>query len=107
LTGMSESGHKYSELSQVEERRQTRKPPLYRVFLLNDDYTTMDFVIRVLETIFHKSPAEAAQVMLRVHRKGIGLAGIYTREIAETKIASVHSLAEQNEFPLKCVMDKQ
>jgi ATP-dependent Clp protease adaptor protein ClpS len=104
---MSESGPKHSELSEVQERRQTKRPPFYKVFLLNDDYTTMDFVVYVLETIFHKSPAEAAQVMLHVHRKGIGLAGIYTREIAETKIASVHSLAEQNEFPLKCVMDKQ
>jgi ATP-dependent Clp protease adaptor protein ClpS len=104
---MSESGPKHSELSEVKEKRQTKKPPLYKVFLLNDDYTTMDFVVYILETIFHKSPAEAAQVMLHVHRKGIGLAGVYTREIAETKIDSVHSLAEQNEFPLKCVMDRQ
>jgi ATP-dependent Clp protease adaptor protein ClpS len=104
---MSENGLKHSELLEVQERRKTTKPPLYRVFLLNDDYTTMDFVVRVLESIFHKSPVEAAQVMLHVHRKGIGLAGIYTKEIAETKIASVHSLAEQNEFPLKCVMERQ
>jgi ATP-dependent Clp protease adaptor protein ClpS len=96
---MSENGLKHSELLEVQERRKTTKPPLYRVFLLNDDYTTMDFVVRVLESIFHKSRVE--------HRKGIGLAGIYTKEIAETKIASVHSLAEQNEFPLKCVMERQ
>lgn len=103
---MSKRGHKFSELTEVEQRRRTEKPPLYRVLLLNDDYTTMDFVVHVLETIFHKSPAEATRVMLNVHRKGIGLAGVYTREIAEMKTASVHSMAEQNEFPLRCVMDR-
>ena len=104
---MSERGPKHSEAAEVQERRKTKKPPLYKVYLLNDDYTTMDFVVYILETIFHRPPAEAAQVMLHVHRKGIGLAGVYTREIAETKISSVHSLAEQNGFPLKCVMERE
>ena len=104
---MSERGPKHSETAEVQGRRQTSKPPFYKIFLLNDDYTTMDFVVYILETIFHKSPAEAAQVMLHVHRKGMGLAGVYTREIAEAKIVSVHSLAEQNEFPLKCVMERE
>jgi ATP-dependent Clp protease adaptor protein ClpS len=107
LMTMSEHGPKNSETAEVQERRQTKQPPRFRVFLLNDDYTTMDFVVYILETIFHKSPAEAAQVMLHVHRKGIGLAGVYTREIAETKISSVHNLAEQHEFPLKCVMERE
>ena len=74
---------------------------------LADFYTTMDFVVYVLETIFHKSPVEATQIMMHVHKKGVGLAGIYTREIAETKISAVHGLAQENEFPLKCIMEKE
>jgi ATP-dependent Clp protease adaptor protein ClpS len=91
----------------VKERQKTKKPPLFKVFLLNDDYTTMDFVVRVLEQIFHKPTIEAMQIMFHVHKKGIGLAGTYTKEIAETKIVSVHDLARQNEFPLRCIMEKE
>lgn len=104
---MSGSGPKREEISEVKERQKTKRPPLYKVFLLNDDYTTMDFVVYVLETIFHKSPVEATQIMMHVHKKGVGLAGIYTREIAETKISAVHGLAQENEFPLKCIMEKE
>ncbi len=92
---------------QVKERQKTKKPPLYKVLLLNDDYTTMEFVVFVLETVFHKSAVEAVQVMLHVHRQGVGLAGVYEREIAETKITEVRELARGNEFPLKCVMEKE
>jgi len=91
----------------VEERHKTKKPPLYKVYLLNDDYTTMDFVVYILETIFHKLPAEALEIMLHVHKRGIGLAGVYTREIAETKVDAVHGLAHENEFPLQCIMEKE
>ncbi len=104
---MSGTRPKREEISGVKERQKTKKPPLYKVFLLNDDYTTMDFVVYVLETIFHKSPVEASQIMMHVHKKGVGLAGIYTREIAETKISAVHGLAQENEFPLKCTMEKE
>ncbi len=83
----------------------TDEPPMYRVLLLNDDYTTMDFVVLILESVFRKSTQEARQVMLSVHEKGAGVAGVYTREVAETKIAVVHHLAAQNEFPLKCAME--
>jgi ATP-dependent Clp protease adaptor protein ClpS len=88
-------------------RQKTTRPSKYKVFLLNDDYTTMEFVVEILENIFGKSKVEATQVMLHVHRNGKGLAGIYTRDIAETKIAQVHQLARDNGFPLKCDMEKE
>lgn len=91
----------------VKERRQTRKPPLYRVFLLNDDYTTMDFVVQVLETVFHKSAVEATRIMLFVHKQGRGLAGVYERQIAEAKMTEVHEQARVQGFPLKCTMEKE
>lgn len=90
-----------------KERQETKEPSLYRVILLNDDYTTMEFVIYVLKTVFHKQPAEATQIMLSVHKKGAGLCGLYTREIAETKVVMVHEIAAENQFPLKCAMEKE
>jgi ATP-dependent Clp protease adaptor protein ClpS len=87
------------------EETRVKEPPLFRVILLNDNYTTMEFVMQVLEAIFHKPPLEAQQIMLRVHEKGSGIAGVYTREVAETKVATVHLLARQHEFPLKCAME--
>ena len=90
-----------------KERVDNEEPSLYRVIILNDDYTTMEFVIQVLETVFHKSPAEATQIMLSVHKKGAGLCGLYTREIAETKIVAVHDMAAESQFPLKCTMEKE
>jgi ATP-dependent Clp protease adaptor protein ClpS len=98
---------KPGERLDVKERQEIQKPPLYRVFLLNDDYTTMDFVVSILETVFHKSPVDAMRIMLHVHKKGMGLAGVYTREIAETKIAAVHDFAREKEFPLRCLMEKE
>ncbi len=90
----------------TEEKQKVVEPPLYKVLLHNDDYTTMDFVIMILETIFHKSAGEATRIMLNVHQQGIGVAGIYTREIADTKVHIVHDLAQKNEFPLKCSMEQ-
>jgi ATP-dependent Clp protease adaptor protein ClpS len=104
---MTEVGAKTGQGLKTEERRKTGKPSLYKVFLLNDDYTTMDFVVLILERIFGKSLVEATQIMLHVHKKGVGLAGVYTREIAETKVQKVHELARENEFPLRCMMEKE
>ncbi len=87
--------------------RETKAPDLYKVFLLNDDYTSMDFVVRVLEKVFHKPPAEAARIMLHVHNSGVGLCGVYTRDIAETKVTTVHELAREEGFPLRCVMERE
>ena len=92
---------------ELREQQKFKVPSLYKVFLLNDDYTTMDFVTRILEKIFHKSPMEATQVMLHVHKNGKGLAGIFTRGIAETKVASVDEQSRENGFPLKCSMEKE
>ena len=86
---------------------EVQEPPLYKVLLHNDDYTSMEFVVSILENIFQKSQQDAMRIMLNVHEKGIGVAGIYTREICETKIAVVHELARKNEFPLRCSMEKE
>ena len=89
----------------AKAKPKVKEPPMYRVLLLNDHYTTMEFVVQILEQVFNRTPAEAQQIMLTVHQRGAGTAGVYTKEIAETKIAIVHHLAEQNEFPLKCSME--
>jgi ATP-dependent Clp protease adaptor protein ClpS len=93
---------------QVKERVSTQKkePSQYKVVLLNDDYTTMEFVILVLETVFDKSPAEAYQIMMHVHVNGRGIAGVYTWEVAETKAEKVVSLARESGFPLKAVTEE-
>lgn len=90
----------------TEDVTEVRHPKSYRVLLLNDNYTTMDFVVSVLETIFKKSPAEAVQIMLRVHKAGQGLAGIYTKQIAEAKIDLVHKRAKVAGYPLRCTMEE-
>jgi ATP-dependent Clp protease adaptor protein ClpS len=83
-----------------------KEPEDYQVILLNDDYTSMDFVIEVLMYVFHKSEEDAAAIMLHVHERGKGLAGIYSWDIAVTKTEQVRDLAQQNEFPLKCIVEK-
>lgn len=82
-------------------------PRMWRVLLHNDDFTTQEFVVWVLETVFRKAAAEAFEIMLHVHRAGIGVAGVYTKEIAETKVAATESLAEQHEFPLRVSMEPE
>ena len=94
-----------SEISS-EEKSEVDEPPMYRVYLLNDDYTTMDFVVFVLKHIFNKSNEDAVVIMLNVHRNGKGLCGIYTYEVAETKVDSVTTLARENGYPLKCIIEK-
>jgi ATP-dependent Clp protease adaptor protein ClpS len=87
-------------------RPKTQKPPLFRVILHNDDYTTMPFVVEVLETIFHKSPAEAHRIMMQVHTRGQGVCGVYPFEVAETKVALVHDRARENGYPLRASMEE-
>jgi ATP-dependent Clp protease adaptor protein ClpS len=84
----------------------TREPEQYRVLLHNDDYTTMDFVIIILETVCHKGPAEAYRIMMKVHTEGQGIAGVYPYEVAETKIEKVHETARANGFPLRASVEK-
>lgn len=85
----------------------TKKPSLYRVLLLNDDYTPMEFVVYVLERFFQKSREEATTIMLHVHQNGVGLCGVFTYEVAETKVAQVLDLARRHEHPLQCTMEKE
>ena len=91
-------------LSKKEEKLE--EPGDYTVVLLNDDYTTRDFVVEILKLIFHKDHEEATRIMLNVHRKGRGSVGIYTLDIAVTKANQVHDIAQRNEFPLRCVVER-
>ena len=93
---------------QIKEkvREEVKEPEMYRVILLNDDYTTTDFVVEILVSIFHKPPIEAAKIMMDVHKKGRGIVGLYTYDIAATKIAQVHMVAKEREYPLKCIMER-
>jgi ATP-dependent Clp protease adaptor protein ClpS len=90
----------------TKTKPKTAKPSMYKVLLLNDDYTPMEFVVYVLETLFRMSREKATQVMLHVHQKGVGVCGVYTYEVAETKVTQVIDLARKNEHPLQCTMEK-
>jgi len=86
--------------------QQIKEPELFSVILLNDDYTTMEFVVQVLESVFNKGPAEAFRIMMQVHTQGQGLCGVYPWDIAETKVATVHELANDGGFPLRAYIEK-
>ena len=88
-------------------RTQTKRPNMYRVLLLNDDYTPMEFVISILQAFFNKDAQEATQIMLQVHHNGVGECGVYTYEIAETKVSQVMDHARKNQHPLQCIMEKK
>lgn len=88
-------------------RQDTRKPELFKVLLLNDDYTTMEFVVEILENVFNKAPAEAYRIMMAVHTQGQGLCGVYPFEVAETKVATVLDLARSHGFPLRASMEPE
>ena len=91
----------------VQTRTRTKKPSMYKVLMLNDDYTPMEFVVHVLERFFAKNREEATQIMLHVHRRGVGVCGVYTYEVAETKVNQVTEFARRNQHPLRCTLEKE
>ena len=91
----------------LKTKPKTRKPSMYKVLLLNDDFTPMEFVVHVLERFFSKTKDEATEIMLHVHRRGVGLCGVFTYEVAETKVMQVMDFARTNEQPLQCTMEKE
>lgn len=90
----------------LKPEAETRHPSMFKVLLLNDDYTPMEFVVKVLQDFFNKTHQEATEIMLQVHRKGVGLCGVFTHEVAETKVTQVMDFARHNEQPLQCIMEK-
>lgn len=100
-------GMQEHDVAVAEALPEVRTPKMYRVLLLNDDYTPMDFVVHVLKRYFHKSLEQATKVMLQVHYDGRGVAGLYSADIAETKVAQVNDLAKEEEHPLKCIMESE
>ena len=100
-------GEKEDVLTESKTEQKLERPRLWRVLLHNDDYTTQDFVVWVLETIFHKSRGEAFTIMMSVHRSGMGVAGVYTHDVAETKLKATRQLAEEHEFPLLVTMEPE
>ena len=93
-------------ITRTRTEKKVKQPPLFKVLLHNDDYTTMEFVVHVLQSVFNHDEALATQIMLHVHRKGIGVAGVYAHEVAETKVEQTHELARAHEFPLRCSMEE-
>ena len=91
----------------TQEKTKTKKPPLYKCILLNDDYTPMEFVVEILKAVFHKQHAEATRIMLHVHQNGIGECGVFTYEVAETKVTQVMDFARKHQHPLQCIMEKK
>lgn len=90
-----------------ESKKKLAKPPMWKVLLHNDDYTTREFVVFILEGIFHKSGSDAVAIMLHVHNNGVGVAGVYTRDVAETKVEQVKALAKEHQYPLLCTMEPE
>ncbi len=90
----------------VKAKPKTKKPSMYKVLMLNDDYTPMEFVVHILERFFNKNRSEATRIMLHVHRRGVGVCGVYTYEVAETKVTQVMDFARQHQHPLQCTLEK-
>jgi ATP-dependent Clp protease adaptor protein ClpS len=90
----------------VKAKPKTKKPAMYKVLMLNDDYTPMEFVVHILERFFSKNRQEATRIMLHVHRRGVGVCGVYTYEVAETKVTQVMDFARQHQHPLQCTLEK-
>jgi ATP-dependent Clp protease adaptor protein ClpS len=91
----------------TQTRRKIARPERFKVLLYNDDYTPMEFVVRILESIFGKGPSAATQIMLQIHNSGLGVAGVYVLEVAETKLAAVHTVAEREGYPLRAGIEKE
>ena len=104
---MSQYDPDSQEIVSAETLDDVREPSMYRVLLHNDDYTTMEFVVEILMGVFNKSVESATDIMLNVHRKGFGVCGLYTYDVAETKVETVSRLARENGFPLKCTMEEE
>lgn len=103
---MSDEHPELAEKLGIQTEETLREPPQYKILMHNDHYTTMDFVVQVLETVFNKPTPEAVQIMLNIHKKGVGICGIFTAEVAETKVDTVHYIARQRGYPLKCSMEE-
>jgi ATP-dependent Clp protease adaptor protein ClpS len=103
---MSERHPEFREDLESGVEEGVEEPSMFRVLIHNDDYTTMEFVVEVLRRVFHKTPVEATSIMLHVHRSGMGVCGVYTQDIAETKVELVHHLARRSGFPLRCSMEE-
>lgn len=105
---MSDKSQQYLDGPVVQEAKpRLQKPRLYKVILLNDDYTPMEFVVIILERFFAKNREDATRIMLQVHQKGVGVCGIYTREVAETKVRQVLSYAQEHKHPLQCTLEPE
>lgn len=102
-----EDDHEHDDGVLTEKKQKVQKPPMYKVLLHNDDYTTMEFVVLVLKSIFNKSDFDAVRIMLAVHHQGIGIAGVYTFEVAESKVKRVVDMARSQNFPLLCTMEQE
>ena len=105
-SGQNNNNEEFQKGLLLDTKPKTKKPSMYNVLLMNDDYTPMEFVVMVLENIFNKKQDEATQIMLHVHQKGIGICGTFTYEVAESKCKAVIDLAKKNEHPLQCTMEK-
>lgn len=100
-------GRKRDTDGQLQERTRLKKPRKFKVLIHNDDYTTMEFVVFVLQAVFHLSPAAASRIMLNIHKTGIGIAGVYSRDVADTRVEQVLSLAREAGHPLQCTMEPE
>jgi len=107
MSSREKASPKGSVAVKTRSERRTRRPKMYRVLLHNDDFTPMEFVVRLLQVVFHRTESEATAIMLHVHNHGVGVAGVYTHEIAETKVAQVHMLAQQQQCPLMASIEPE
>ncbi len=106
MSGQNPNEERESGLSVQESKPELKRPPMFKVLLLNDDYTPMEFVVLVLETFFRMDREKATQIMLHVHTRGVGVCGVYTRDIAETKVSQVNDFSRSHQHPLMCTMEE-